>query len=66
MPDWLERVAGDAGRYGTRGSGGRGRGGGNRFGGAYFQQLAIMCQLMSFFPIIMVHLDGITLATNND
>ncbi|EYC00217.1 hypothetical protein Y032_0117g675 [Ancylostoma ceylanicum] len=34
LPDWLERVAGDVARYGTRGGGGRGgRGsGGNKFG----------------------------------
>ncbi|KHJ94736.1 DEAD/DEAH box helicase, partial [Oesophagostomum dentatum] len=35
LPDWLERVAGDVARYGTRSGGGRGgRGsGGNKFGG---------------------------------
>ncbi|ETN68531.1 DEAD/DEAH box helicase [Necator americanus] len=35
LPDWLERVAGDVARYGTRSGGGRGGrgGGGNKFGG---------------------------------
>ncbi|CAI4228783.1 unnamed protein product [Auanema sp. JU1783] len=33
IPEWLERVAGDSSRYGSRGTGNRGRGSGNRFGG---------------------------------
>lgn len=34
LPDWLERVAGDVARFGTRSGGGRGgRGNSQKFGG---------------------------------